>query len=102
MPTVVAGDGVPLSYATVGAGPPELLFMHGWAGSGRYFESTIEHLCLTGLGAVTYDMRGHGASAKANDGYTLEGIAADALAVADAAGLRKFVVVGFSMSGKFA
>ena len=49
MPTVTTDDGVALSYATAGDGPPNLLFMHGWAGSGRYFDATIEHLDLTRL-----------------------------------------------------
>jgi pimeloyl-ACP methyl ester carboxylesterase len=101
MPTVTTDDGVALSYATAGNGPPDLLFMHGWAGSGRYFDATIEHLDLTQLRAVTYDLRGHRESDPARDGYTLERIAADALAVADAAGFSQFVVVGFSMSAKF-
>ncbi len=102
MPTATTDDGLTLDYATVGDGPPDLLFMHGWAGSRGYFDSTIEHLDPTGLRAVTYDLRGHGESAPANDGYSLDGIAADALAVADAAGLTEFVLVGFSMSAKFA
>ena len=101
MPAVTTDDGVAISYATAGEGPPHLLFMHGWAGSGRYFDATIEHLDLTRLRAVTYDLRGHRESDPATDGYTLERIAADALAVADAAGLEQFVVVGFSMSAKF-
>jgi pimeloyl-ACP methyl ester carboxylesterase len=48
--------------------------------------------------AVTFDLRGHGRSGPAGDGFTLDRIAADALAVADAAGLDEFVVLGFSMS----
>jgi non-heme chloroperoxidase len=102
MPTVTTDDGVAISYATAGQGPPHLLFMHGWAGSGRYFDATIEQLDLTRSGTVTYDLRGHGESGPAEDGHTLERIAADTLAVADAAGLGPFVVVGFSMSAKFA
>jgi pimeloyl-ACP methyl ester carboxylesterase len=101
MGTVTTDEGVALSYATAGNGPPHLLFMHGWAGSGRYFDATIEHLDLTRLGVVTYDLRGHRESAPATDGYTLDQLAEDALAVADAAGLGAFVVVGFSMSAKF-
>lgn len=101
MPAVTTDDGVALSYASAGEGPPHLLFMHGWAGSGRYFDATIEHLDLTRLGTVTYDLRGHRESGPSTDGYTLDGIAGDALAVADAAGLGEFVVVGFSMSAKF-
>lgn len=101
MPAVTTDDGVAISYAVAGEGPPDLLFMHGWAGSGRYFDATLEHLDLTRLRAVTYDLRGHRESDPSTDGYTLEGIAADALAVADAAGLEQFVLVGFSMSAKF-
>jgi pimeloyl-ACP methyl ester carboxylesterase len=99
MPAVTTDDGVAISYATNGDGPPDLLFMHGWAGSGRYFDATIEH--LTGVRAVTYDLRGHRGSTPGADGFSLERLAADALAVADAAGLERFVVVGFSMSAKF-
>jgi non-heme chloroperoxidase len=101
MPVVTTDDGCALSYASAGEGPPHLLFMHGWAGSGRYFDATISRLDLARLGAVTYDLRGHRESDPATEGYTLERIASDALAVADAAGLTQFVVVGFSMSAKF-
>src|SRR3954470_3274042 len=101
MPVVTTDDGCALSYATAGEGPPHLFFMHGWAGSGRYFDATVAQLDLTRVGTVTYDLRGHRESAPATDGYTVERIAADALAVADAAGLGEFVLVGFSMSAKF-
>ena len=101
MPAVTTDDGVSISYACAGEGPPDLLFMHGWSGSARYFDATIEHLDLTRLCALTFDLRGHGESDPATDGYTLEQIAADALAVADDADAREFVVLGFSMSAKF-
>jgi 3-oxoadipate enol-lactonase len=93
-------DGTSISYEAAGEGPPNLLCMHGWAGSGRYFDATIEQLDLSRLRAVTFDLRGHGRSGPAG-GFTLDRIAADALAVADAAGLDEFVVLGFSMSAKF-
>jgi non-heme chloroperoxidase len=101
MPVAMTDDGVALSFASAGEGPPDLLFMHGWAGSGRYFDATVEQLDLDRARAVTYDFRGHRESTAAEGGYTLERLAADALAVADAAGLREFVIVGFSMSAKF-
>ena len=82
-----------------GTAPPAL---HARLGRlGRYFDATIEHLDLTRLRAITFDLRGHRGSDPAPDGYTLERIAADALAVADADGAREFVVLGFSMSAKF-
>jgi len=76
--------------------------MHGWAGSGEYFNGLIDHLDLSQVRAITYDMRGHGDSDKPDVQLTLERLARDGLAVADAAGARTFVAVGFSMSGKFA
>jgi 3-oxoadipate enol-lactonase len=102
MPVVTTDDGIAISFAATGEGPPDLLCMHGWAGSGRYFDATIAHLDLTRLRVVTYDFRGHRESGAAGEDDGLDRIAADALAVADAAGFGEFVVMGFSMSGKFA
>ena len=102
MAAVTTQDGRSIAYSRAGEGPPHLLFMHGWAGSGRYFDATLEHLDLTRLRVVTFDFRGHRESGPAGDRYGLEEITADALSVADAAGLDRFVVLGFSMSGKFA
>lgn len=102
MPTLRTDDGVSLSYQVFGEGPRNLLFMHGWAGSGAYFNQTIQHLNLSGLRVITFDFRGHGASDKVEEGYTLDRFARDTFQVADQAGADKFVVVGFSMSGKFA
>ena len=102
MAAVTTQDGRSIAYSRAGEGLPHLLFMHGWAGSGRYFDAALEHLDLTHLSTVTFDLPGHHESDPATDGgYALERIAADALAVADAAEAREFVVLGFSMSAKF-
>lgn len=102
MPTATTDDGLSLSFESTGEGPPNLLFMHGWAGSGRYFDETIRHLDQTRLRALTLDLRGHRNSDPCADGYELDRIAADALTIADAARVDELVVVGFSMSAKFA
>ncbi len=101
MPSAKARDGVLLHHETRGGGPLTLLFMHGWAGSGQYFDQLIELLDLTVVRAVTMDLRGHGDSSQPEDGYTDEQLATDALTVADAVGAKQFVAVGFSMSGRF-
>lgn len=100
MPAATTDDGISISYESAGTGPPNLLCMHGWGGSGRYFDATVERLDLTRVRAVTVDLRGHGDSEPGDD-YSLDRVAADTLAVADAAGLDEFVVLGFSMSAKF-
>jgi 3-oxoadipate enol-lactonase len=101
MPVARSADGVEISYNTIGEGPPHILFMHGWAGSGSYFDETVKHLDLARLRAITFDFRGHGDSATGG-GYGLEDLGGDVVAVADEAGAEQFVLVGFSMSGKFA
>jgi len=101
VPTTQPTSGVELAYRSVGDGTTNVLFMHGWAGSGAYFEPTLQHLDLARLRAITFDFRGHGHSGRA-DRYTLDDLADDVIAVADAAGADSFVLVGFSMSGKFA
>lgn len=102
MAFVQTDDRVRISYRAMGVGPLTVLFMHGWSGSGAYFDEALKYLDVTGLRAVTMDLRGHGDSDKPDHGYTDERLAKDAFAVADAVGADTVVVVGFSMSGRFA
>jgi len=102
MATARADDGVGISYRVQGAGPKTLLFMHGWAGSGAYFDEVIGELDLNAIQVVTMDFRGHGDSEKSVKPYDADRIADDVWTVADAAGALNVVIVGFSMSGKFA
>ncbi len=102
MPKVRTDDGLNIAYRALGTGPYTLLFMHGWAGSGAYFDETLKYLDLTGLRAITFDLRGHGDSDKPETGYSDERFARDAFAVADAVSANEVVVIGFSMSGRFA
>ena len=59
-----AEDGTAIAYQTLGTGPADVLFMHGWAGSGAYFDEMLKYLDLSGLRVTTVDLRGHGASDK--------------------------------------
>ena len=79
-----------------------MLLLHGWGGSSCYWRDLVGHLNLEGLHLVAPTYRGHGDSDKPSSGYTLDQFAKDVLAVADTDGMRRFVLVGFSMSGKFA
>jgi pimeloyl-ACP methyl ester carboxylesterase len=90
------------AYRSAGAGPPELLLLHGWAGSGAYFHETIAALDLEHLRATTLDLAGHGESAAGDGDWSLDRIDDAILSVADAIGARRSIVLGFSMAGKFA
>jgi 3-oxoadipate enol-lactonase / 4-carboxymuconolactone decarboxylase len=48
---------------------------------------------------LRYDTRGHGASDATPGDYTIEQLARDALAIADAAGLERFAFCGLSLGG---
>ena len=91
-----------IAYETYGTGNLKMILLHGWGGSSSYWRDLISHLNLEGSQVIAPSYRGHGDSDKPAKGYTLDGFAEDVLAVADTAGAQRFVLVGFSMSGKFA
>ena len=102
MPFAQSKDGTRIAYETYGDGRIKLILLHGWGGSSSYWRDLVSHLHLGGLQIIVPSYRGHGDSDKPATGYTLHEIAQDMLAVIDAAGAKQFVLVGFSMSGKFA
>ncbi|WP_163993736.1 alpha/beta fold hydrolase [Pyxidicoccus caerfyrddinensis] len=102
MPTTSASDGTSLHYRVIGDGPRTVVLVHGWMVSGAVWDSMVERMDLTGLRLVIPDSRGTGQSGKPTGGYTLQGLAQDVLAVADAAGAKRFTVVGHSMGGQLA
>ena len=99
---VTADDGVELEVNVLGEGPG-LVLVHGFGGAKEDFHDHVDVLAETHT-VVTFDHRGHGASAKPHDheSYTLERLRMDVLAVADAAGLDRFRLLGHSMGGMVA
>ena len=39
--TARSADGVPIHYTVTGAGEPALVFVHGWAIDGRYWDAQV-------------------------------------------------------------
>jgi pimeloyl-ACP methyl ester carboxylesterase len=91
-----------IAYRSAGTGPPDLLLVHGWAGSGAYFDETIAALDLEQVRAVSLDLSGHGESPGGEGDWSLDRIDDAILSVADAVGAKQPVLLGFSMGGKFA
>jgi class 3 adenylate cyclase len=95
-----ASDGVRLAYATVGAGPPLLKSAH-WLGHLEYdWELPINRHFLLGLASIStlvrYDARGNGLSDWDVGEISLDAWVSDMETVADAAGLSRFPLLGFS------
>ncbi|MCC7124939.1 MAG: alpha/beta fold hydrolase [Acidobacteria bacterium] len=103
-PTIKAADGTVIAYEKTGSGPPVLL-LHGggqtrksWAERG-YTERLAKRFTV-----ISMDMRGSGESGRPEtaEGYALDRVIADVLAVADAAGAPRFQLVGFGHGGTIA
>jgi pimeloyl-ACP methyl ester carboxylesterase len=91
--------GVRLAYDAAGAGDPPMIFVHGWCCDRSYFAPQLDHFAA-GHAVVAMDLRGHGDSSQPDPepgGYAVDALADDALAVAEAAGLRRPVLVGHSL-----
>jgi pimeloyl-ACP methyl ester carboxylesterase len=98
--TIATSGGARIAYACIGSGPAVLLIQGvGVAGTGwrPQVEALADRFRLT-----TFDNRGIGASLLGTDPLSVERMAADALAVADAERVERFHVVGHSLGGLIA
>jgi pimeloyl-ACP methyl ester carboxylesterase len=77
--------------------------VHGFGGAKEDFADHVDALAVDHR-VVVFDHRGHGESDAPDDParYSLDRLAADAVAVADAAGLRELRLLGHSMGGMVA
>ncbi|BAU88204.1 alpha or beta hydrolase fold [Streptomyces laurentii] len=91
-----------LPYDVVGGGPRRALVLHNWFGDRTSFAPLRDHLDQAAGSWAFLDCRGYGEAIDADGEYTMEEVAADALAVADDLGWDTFSVVGHSMGGKAA
>jgi pimeloyl-ACP methyl ester carboxylesterase len=98
--TTLRRDDTVLSYTSEGNGPPVLMIQGvGVAGCGwRPQADALAHA----FRVVTFDNRGIGGSTRGSAPLSIDLMADDALAIADAAGLDRFHLVGHSMGGLIA
>jgi 3-oxoadipate enol-lactonase len=96
----VDGEGVALRARADGAGGLPLLMIHEMGGCLESWDRLAPLLVSEGM-VVRYDQRGHGVSEKLRT-MTLDELVADALAVAEAFGLERFVPVGCAVGGAVA
>jgi pimeloyl-ACP methyl ester carboxylesterase len=92
-------SGISLAYDVDGAGEPPMVFVHGWGCDRSYLAPQLGYFAL-GHAVLAMDLRGHGESGQPPAGpgsYDVDVLAGDVLAVADAAGFRRPVLVGHSL-----
>ncbi|KAM0230867.1 hypothetical protein ACHAPO_008923 [Fusarium lateritium] len=96
--TITTSDGVSLTYNQSGpeAGK-QLLFITGWRQSAAEWKKQAEYFSKNGFRVTTYDMRGHGESAKPEFGYRVSRFAADLNDLVTKLQLKDVTIVGHSM-----
>ena len=97
---IATNDGARLAYEELGSGEPVLL-IHGLAYGKRGWGEFPEHLARD-FRVITFDNRGIGESNVPPGPYSVQVMAADAVAVLDAAGLERAHVFGASLGGMIA
>ncbi|MEM1368601.1 MAG: alpha/beta hydrolase [Cyanobacteria bacterium P01_H01_bin.15] len=85
---------------------PVLLFVHGWGGSARYWQSTAQHLTAY-FDCLLYDLRGFGrskcgADLPRSDEYALESYAADLNELLNQLGCDRIWINAHSMGASIA
>lgn len=87
------------TFHQVGQGPHPVLVLHGWFGDAHSFEQLEPWLSLDDFSYVFMDYRGYGGMQEARGAFTIDEIAADAVALMEGLGLPSFSLVGHSMGG---
>ena len=100
---VPSGDGVPIAFTFTDPGGesaerPAIVFIHGWSCDRGYWEEQIPAVADQ-YQVVTLDLAGHGESGSDRTEWTLDALAGDVVAVADALNIRKMILVGHSLGG---
>jgi pimeloyl-ACP methyl ester carboxylesterase len=99
MASCTEASGISLAYEVSGGGDPPIVFVHGWGCDRSYFAPQVEFFA-PGHTTAALDLRGHGESGRPDPAaarYDIDVLADDVLAVADAAGLHRPVLVGHSL-----
>jgi pimeloyl-ACP methyl ester carboxylesterase len=88
-----------IAYETIGTGKSKVLVLHGWFGDERMLDPLRPSLSTDEFTYCCPAYRGMGKSRAIAGKYTMDEIAADAIAVADALGWDRFALIGHSMGG---
>ncbi|ABI76511.1 hydrolase, alpha/beta fold family [Hyphomonas neptunium ATCC 15444] len=99
--TFASFDGTPISYQTLGEGPP-VLMLHGFSGNAQinwFGPGIAQKIAAAGYTVIAPDLRGHGASpfTAPEAGWPRDAIARDQIALMKHLKQKPYAVVGYSM-----
>lgn len=107
MPEIVSGlrafdhDGLGFDYLDTGGTGDPVVLLHGYPGNHRSWDRVAPELVRAGYRVLALDQRGYspGARPRGRRAYALDCTVGDLLALADAAGARRFHTVGHDWGG---
>ena len=89
-----------LHYDLIGPeAAPVVCMTHSLTSDGGMWAEQVGPLLAAGYQVLRLDMRGHGGSTPFEGAYTIEALAADAVAILDALEFRQVHLIGLSMGG---
>jgi pimeloyl-ACP methyl ester carboxylesterase len=89
-------DGVKISFSQQGSGETSIVFVHGWSNNKSIWDDQMSHFSEK-YRLVAVDLAGFGESSNNRNDWTMENFSQDVVAVINKLGLKKVVLVGFSM-----
>lgn len=103
MVTLAGGERVRVVESGPANGPP-VVFIHGWGCSAYEWRRNLGPVGAAGWRAIAVDLRGHGLSDKPRGAhaYTNDAMARHLIAILDALGLARTVLVAHSLGGEIA
>lgn len=91
-------NGAKIHYTDTGGNRETIIFSHGLLMSGAMFEKQVSHF-QDRYRCITFDHRGQGQSGVTDDGYDIETLTADAVALIEHLDIEPCHFVGLSMGG---
>jgi pimeloyl-ACP methyl ester carboxylesterase len=98
MPTADLGD-LKICYETQGEGEPVLLVPPSWWPAATWNVGVVPAL-IQRYRAIIFDCRGTGRSSKPKDGYTIQQLAQDCIALVAQLGIARCHAVGFALGSQ--
>ncbi|HYE61687.1 MAG TPA: alpha/beta hydrolase [Phycisphaerales bacterium] len=90
-------EGSKVAYEVRGRGQPAIVFVHGWASRGSFWEAQMNDPGLRDrFTLIAVDLPGHGGSDKPDSSYTMDSQAGAVAAVMQDGGVAQAVLVGHS------
>jgi pimeloyl-ACP methyl ester carboxylesterase len=94
----MSADGVEISLDVKGAGDPAIIFIHGWSNNKSIWDDQVAKFADK-YQVITMDLPGFGESGNNRQKWTMAAFGKDVATVVKKLGLKKVVLVGFSMGG---